>query len=130
MSKDSCRVVVVFGEKYEMELRRFLKKLFDYEQMGGGNGNNNSNNINNNYNYNNKDLFSSAVKNNNKDLFGSSVKSTHSSSHNLPSQHQQPQPNNSNNNNTTTINKLDIKFMNRSSRDIFLFTMKAFNTKK
>lgn len=127
VSKDSCRVVVVFGEKYEMELRRFLKKLFDYEQMGGGNGNNNSNNINNNYNYNNKDLFSSAVKHN-KDLFGSSVKSTHSSSHNLPSQ--QPQPNNSNNNNTTTINKLDIKFMNRSSRDIFLFTMKAFNTKK
>jgi len=81
-------VVIVFSEKYETELRRFTKKLFDEQQQPI------------------------------KDL-NLSVKSTQSS--NL----QQSQPPASSN-----PNKLDIKFMNRNSRDIFLFTMKAFNTKK
>lgn len=79
MSKDSCRMVIIFSEKYEAELKRFLKRLFD-EPI--------------------------------KDM-SSSVKSTQSS--HMPS----PQ-----------YNKLDIKFMNRTSRDVFLFVMKAFNTKK
>lgn len=48
-----------------------------------------------------------------KDL-NSSVKSTQSSQQAVSNQ----------------VSKLDVKFMNRSSRDIFLFAMKAFNTKK
>ena len=72
-------MVIIFSEKYEAELKRFIKKLFD-ETL--------------------KDMTSS-------------VKSTQSTS-------QQ----------NAQTNKLDIKFMNRNSRDIFLFAIKAFNTKK
>jgi hypothetical protein len=72
-------MVIIFSEKYEAELKRFTKKLFD-EPL--------------------KDMTSS-------------VKSTQSTS-------QQ----------NAQTNKLDIKFMNRNSRDIFLFAIKAFNTKK
>ncbi len=36
----------------------------------------------------------------------------------------------SSNQQNNQVNKLDIKFMNRNSRDIFLFAIKAFNTKK
>ena len=79
-------MTIVFNEKYEQDLRRFERKLFNKEDIS----------------------FSR-----------SSVKSIN--------------PNSRNNSSTSSGQnslKLDLKFLTRSNRDLFLFTIKAFITKR
>ena len=97
-SKEVNKITIVFNEKYEQELKRFEKRLF------------------------NKDDFS---------LTRSSIKSiTPSPSHSPAQNLYQTNHHIQNNQNNQNQLKLDLKFVTRANRDLFLYTIKAFITKR